>query len=403
MPVFLWEAETPSGVIQKGEMEAPDRATVENQLRARKLAVKKVKQKPKDIFENVKFLQPKVTTKDVVVFTRQFATMINAGLPLVQGLDILAQQQENKTFKTILSAVRDDVSAGSRFFEALQKHPDIFDDLFCNMVAAGEMGGILDIILQRLATYLEKAEKLKKQIKSAMVYPVVVIVIAIAVVAILLIFVIPVFQKMFEDFGSALPAPTQFVINLSEFLKSYIIFVLAVLGLIYWAFRRFYKSPKGRRIVDDLLLKAPVLGILIRKMAVAKFTRTLGTMLTSGVAILDALEITSRTAGNVIIEEAIMKVRKEISQGKTMAGPLAETGVFPGMVVQMISVGESTGALPEMLNKIADFYDEEVDSAVEGLTSMIEPLLMVFLGGTIGGLVITMYLPIFQMAGALGG
>jgi type IV pilus assembly protein PilC len=402
MPIFIWEGTTASGAIQKGEIEAPDRMTVENQLRARRITPSKVKAKPKDLFENIQFLQPKIKIKDVVVFTRQFATMIDAGLPLVQGLDILAQQQENKRFKKVLREVKNDVEAGSTFGDALRKHPKVFDALFCNMIAAGEIGGILDNILLRLSTYMEKAEKLKRKVKGAMVYPAVVIVIAVAVVSILLIFVIPVFQKMFEDFGGSLPAPTQFVVNLSEFLKSYIIFILIAIGIIVWAFKRFYATNKGRHMVDGLLLKAPVFGPLIQKVAVAKFTRTLGTMMSSGVPILDGLEITSKTAGNIVIEEAVMLVRSNISEGKTMAAPLADTGVFPGMVVQMISVGEATGALDAMLNKIADFYDEEVDVAVEALTSLIEPMLMVFLGATIGGLVIAMYLPIFQMASAIG-
>ncbi len=402
MPIFIWEGTTASGAIQKGEIEAPDRMTVENQLRARKITPGKIKAKPKDLFESITFLQPKIKPKDVVVFTRQFATMIDAGLPLVQGLEILAQQQENKRFKTVITEVKNEVEAGSTFADSLRKHPKVFDSLFCNMIAAGEVGGILDNILLRLSTYMEKAEKLKRKVKGAMVYPAVVIVIAVAVVAILLIFVIPVFQAMFEDFGGNLPAPTQFVVNLSGFLKSYIIFILVAVALIVWGFKRFYSTSKGRHLVDGFLLKAPVFGPLIQKVAVAKFTRTLGTMMSSGVPILEGLEITSKTAGNVIIEEAVMRVRSDISEGKTMAAPLADAGVFPGMVVQMISVGEATGALDAMLNKIADFYDEEVDVAVEALTSLIEPMLMVFLGGTIGGLVIAMYLPIFKMAAAIG-
>ncbi|MBW2146279.1 MAG: type II secretion system F family protein [Deltaproteobacteria bacterium] len=402
MPIFLWEGTTASGAIQKGEIEAPDRITVENQLRARKITASKIKAKPKDLLENITFLQPKIKPKDVVIFTRQFATMIDAGLPLVQGLDILAQQQENKRFKKVLMEIKNNVEAGSTFADALAKHPKVFDSLFCNMIAAGEVGGILDNILLRLSTYMEKAERLKRKVKGAMVYPVVVVVIAVAVVAILLIFVIPVFQAMFEDFGGALPGPTQFVVNLSGFLKSYVVFILIAIGLLVWCFKRVYATKKGRRIVDGLILRSPVFGPLIQKVAVAKFSRTLGTMMSSGVPILEGLEITSKTAGNVVIEEAVMRVRSSISEGKTMAVPLADTGVFPGMVVQMISVGEATGALDAMLNKIADFYDEEVDVAVEALTSLLEPMLMVFLGGIIGGLVIAMYLPIFQMAAAIG-
>lgn len=403
MPEYIWVGKTAKGTKEKGELEAPDEAAVRAQLQRRNIVPTKIKPKPKDIFENITFLQPKVTKKDVVIFTRQFSTMIDAGLPLVQGLDIIASQQENKTFKKLLTQVKESIESGSTFAEALGKHPNVFDDLFVNLVAAGEAGGILDTILQRLAAYIEKAEKLKKQVKGAMVYPVTVICIAFIVIAVLLIFVIPVFQTMFADFGSALPAPTQIVVNMSEFMKANIIYMILGIGIFIFGFKKFYSWEKGRKIVDDLALKAPVFGGLIKKVGVARFTRTLGTLLSSGVPILDGLEITSRTAGNKTIEAAIITTRTAITEGKNIAPPLSETGVFPSMVVQMISVGEATGSLDTMLNKIADFYDEEVDAAVDALTAMLEPLLMVFLGGSIGGMVVAMYLPIFEMAGAVGG
>jgi type IV pilus assembly protein PilC len=384
-------------------MEAESENFVRLTLRRQGIEPTKIKPKPKDLFENVKFLQPKVTEKDIVIMTRQFATMIDAGLPLVQCLEILFSQQDNKTFKRILKNIKEDVEEGSTFADALKQHPNVFDDLFVNLVAAGEIGGILDIILNRLAAYIEKAAKLKKKVKGAMTYPIVVMVIAVMVVAVILIFVIPVFEAMFADFGKALPLPTQIVVAMSEFLQNYILYIIVGFVLLIFAFRRFYKTDKGRALVDKLVLKLPVFGMLIRKVAVAKFTRTLGTMISSGVPILDSLDIVAATAGNMTIEEAIRETRRSISEGRTIAEPLAESEVFPSMVVQMISVGEATGALDTMLSKIADFYDDEVDAAVDALTSMLEPFMMVFLGITIGGLVVSMYLPIFQMAGAVGG
>jgi type IV pilus assembly protein PilC len=403
MPDFIWKGVNRKGKKKKGEMEAETENFVRLTLRRQGIEPSKIKPKPKDLFANVKFLQPKVTEKDIVVMTRQFATMIDAGLPLVQCLEILHGQQDNRTFKRILKHIKEDVEEGSTFADALKQHPEVFDDLFVNLVAAGEIGGILDIILNRLAAYIEKASKLKRKVKGAMTYPIVVMVIAVMVVAVILIFVIPVFQSMFADFGRALPVPTQIVVALSEFLKSYILYMIVALAVIIFAFRRFYKTERGRGLVDNFVLKVPVFGMLIRKVAVAKFTRTLGTMISSGVPILDSLEIVAATAGNKTIEEAIRETRQSISEGRTIAEPLADSEVFPSMVVQMISVGEATGALDTMLGKIADFYDDEVDSAVEALTSMLEPFMMVFLGGTIGGLVVSMYLPIFQMAGAVGG
>lgn len=382
-------------------MEAPDEEAVRLVLRRQRIEPTKVKQAPKDIFENVSFLKPKVTEKDIVLFTRQFATMIDAGLPLVQCLDILANQTDNRTFKQMLKQIKSDVESGSTFADALKKHPKTFDELFVNLIAAGEVGGILDTILNRLAAYIEKAMKLKKKVKGAMVYPSVVLVVAVAVVAVLLLFVIPIFKKMFEDMGGGLPTPTQMVIDISDWVQSYILFIIAVIVAFFIAFNRFYATRKGRALMDDLVLRVPVIGDLIRKVAVARFTRTLGTMIQSGVPLLDGLDIVARTAGNKTVEAAILKTRASIAEGRTIADPLSESGVFPSMVVQMIAVGESTGALDAMLTKIADFYDEEVDAAVEALTSLIEPFLMIFLGGTIGGLVIAMYLPIFKLAGTV--
>jgi type IV pilus assembly protein PilC len=403
MPDYVWRGVNRKGKKKKGEMEADSENFVRLTLRRQGIEPTKIKPKPKDLFENVKFLQPKVTEKDIVVMTRQFATMIDAGLPLVQCLEILFSQQENKTFKRILKNIKEDVEEGSTFADALKQHPEVFDDLFVNLVAAGEIGGILDIILNRLAAYIEKAAKLKKKVKGAMTYPIVVMVIAVLVVAVILIFVIPVFQSMFDDFGKALPVPTQIVVAMSDFLKNYILYIIVGFVLLIYAFRRFYKTEKGRALVDKVVLEIPVFGMLLRKVAVAKFTRTLGTMISSGVPILDSLDIVAATAGNMTIEEAIRETRQSISEGRTIAEPLADSEVFPSMVVQMISVGEATGALDTMLGKIADFYDDEVDAAVDALTAMLEPFMMVFLGGTIGGLVVSMYLPIFQMAGAMGG
>jgi len=403
MPVYTWVATTRKGRKLKGELEAADERIAMSQLKRRSLTVKKLKPKPKDLFENVSFMQPKVTNKDIVIFTRQFSTMIDAGLPLVQGLSILGEQAENKTFRNILKQISKDVEGGSTLAEAMKKHPKVFDDLFVNLVAAGEVGGILDTIMRRLATFIEKAEKLKSQIKGAMTYPIVVMAIAIIVIAVILIFVIPVFEDMFASFGKALPAPTQIVVAMSRFMKGNAHWcILGIIAFIF-AFKRFRASKKGRRITDDIFLKLPIFGDLLKKTAVARFTRTLGTMISSGVPILDSLEIVAKTSGNVILEEIIFEVRGSIAEGQTIAEPLSENNVFPGMVVQMISVGEATGALDTMLEKIADFYDEEVDAAVAALTSMLEPLLMLFLGGSIGGLVVAMYLPIFSMAGAVGG
>jgi type IV pilus assembly protein PilC len=404
MPKFSWEGKTRTGAMQKGEMEAPSEAVVTATLRRQGILPARIKERGKgfDIELKIPGMQPKITTKDLVVFTRQFATMIDAGLPLVQCLDILGRQQDNKTFKTILISVKESVESGSTFAEALKKHPKAFDELYVNLVAAGEVGGILDTILNRLAAYIEKALKLKKKVKSAMTYPTTIVGIAVVVIAVILIFVIPSFEKMFADFGSTLPAPTQIVIDLSNFIQRYILVIIAAIVIFIASFKRFYRTSKGRELIDDTALKLPIMGILIRKVAVAKFTRTLGTMMSSGVPILDGLDIVAKTAGNKTVEKAIYRVKQSISEGKTIAEPLEKSGVFPPMVCQMIAVGEQSGALDTMLNKIADFYDDEVDDAVGNLTAMMEPLLMLFLGTTVGGLVIAMYLPIFKLAGAVG-
>lgn len=406
MPKFDWEARSKSGSVQKGVMEAPNAAMVEAQLKKYGFSGISIKEAGKGMKLQLKLPgggRKKIDTKDLVVFTRQFATMIDSGLPLVQCLEILSGQQENKTFKEILIKVKESVESGSTFADALSRHPQAFDQLYVNLVAAGEAGGILDTILSRLAAYIEKAMKLKKQVKGAMVYPTTIMAIAVIVVGVILVFVIPTFAKMFADFGGELPGPTKFVIALSNFLKKYIIVMIAAAFGFKVALGKYYATPKGRKTIDQLALKMPVVGPLIRKVSTAKFTRTLGTMISSGVPIMDGLEIVAKTAGNVVVEQAIYDVRKAISEGKTMAEPLAACGVFPPMVVQMISVGEATGAMDAMLNKIADFYDDEVDDAVGALTSMMEPMLMVFLGTTVGGLVIAMYLPIFKLAGAVGG
>ena len=405
MAKFAWEGKTRSGQVQKGEMDAPNQAAVTATLRRQGIMPGKIKERGKGLDVEIKIpgFEPKVSTKDLVVFTRQFATMIDAGLPLVQCLDILGRQQDNKTFKKMLVEVKESVESGSTFADALKKHPKAFDDLYVNLVAAGEVGGILDTILNRLAAYIEKALKLKKKVKSAMTYPATIVGIAVLVIAVILIFVIPAFEKMFADFGGSLPAPTQIVINLSNFIQKYILVIIGFFVLAIFAFKRVYKTDKGRAKIDDIALKLPIFGILIRKVAVAKFTRTLGTMISSGVPILDGLDIVAKTAGNKTVEKAIYKVKQSISEGKTIAEPLEKSGVFPPMVCQMIAVGEQSGSIDTMLNKIADFYDDEVDDAVANLTAMMEPLLMLFLGTTVGGLVIAMYLPIFKLAGTVGG
>jgi type IV pilus assembly protein PilC len=366
------------------------------------LAPDKVKEKAKDISEIFPFLAPKVTINDLVIFTRQFAVMVDAGLPLVQCLQILADQQENPTFKKALRDVRADVESGNTFADSLAKHPKIFDDLFVNLVAAGEVGGILDTILNRLAVQLEKQEKLRKQLKGAMVYPATVSVIALACIVLLLVKVIPVFEQMFADFGGTLPGPTQMVINISNWLQAYLIYLMAAVTAAFTAFGQGRsRSLAFRYRTDVLALGLPVFGNIIKKVAVARFTRTLGTMISSGVPILDGLDIVAKTAGNMVIERELQMTRQAISEGKRIAEPLQGSKIFPGMMVQMVSVGEETGSMEAMLTKIADFYDDEVDTAVGGLTAMLEPIMMVFMGGSIGTILIAMYLPIFTIADSI--
>jgi len=402
MPIFTYVGKSKRGRVLKGELEAVDERIARIQLKRKNVEVTKLKKKSKDIFESLSFMQPKVTKKDLVIFTRQFSTMIDAGLPLVQGLNILAEQMENKTFKGMLKQVTKDVEGGSTLADALNKHPKVFDALFVNLVAAGEVGGILDTILQRLAAYIEKAEKLKSKVKGALVYPIAVLIIGVLVLAVIMVFVIPVFQEMFSGLGKGLPALTQLVIDVSNFTKGNIHFMIVGVIVAIWVFRRYRRTSSGRKNTDRILLKMPIFGELIRKVAVARFTRTLSTMISSGVPILDALEITAKTAGNAVVEEVIYEARTSIAEGQNIADPLSESNIFPGMVTQMISVGESTGALDAMLEKIANFYDDEVDAAVSALTALMEPLMMMLLAGALGPIIIAMYLPIFSMASAMG-
>jgi type IV pilus assembly protein PilC len=403
MPILIWKAKTRNGASKKGEMDAASEAVVLTQLRAQMLLPVSVKPKARNLEEILPFLKQKIKTRELVIFTRQFATMIDAGLPLVQCLDILGTQQPNKTFKTIILQVKVDVEQGSTFAEALRKHPKPFDALYVNLVQAGEIGGILDTILNRLAVYLEKADSLARKVKGAMVYPVTVLVVAVAVIVLMLIKIIPTFEKMFQDFGGELPGPTQMVVDLSHFMQEWIgLFLVVVAAVVTGFFQARKRLPKFRRQTDALALKLPVFGDLLTKVAVARFTRTLGTMIASGVPILEGLDIVAKTAGNVVVEEALYQVKAAIAEGKTIAEPLSQSKVFPGMVVQMIAVGEETGAMETMLGKIADFYDEEVDAAVDALTAMLEPAMMVGLGGTVGGMLIAMYLPIFKIADTIG-
>jgi type IV pilus assembly protein PilC len=398
MPVFVWEGTARSGETRKGEMNATSTDEVGQRLRAQEIEVGKIRKKSTKL--NMGVFAARVPLKSLVVFTRQFATMIDAGLPIVQCLDLLGGAEPHKGFRATIQAIKADVESGQTLAETMRKHPTAFDGLYCALVSAGEEAGILDTVMNRLAIEIEKSQKLSRKIRSAFSYPIIVLVIATLVVILLLYKVIPTFTAMFAEMGGgALPAPTQFVVDLSEFVQSY--FVYIVLGLIgaSMLFTFLMRTPATRAIFDRYILKAPLFGPLVRKASVARFTRTLGTMVSSGVPIVDSLEIVSKTSGNMTIEKAILHVRAKISEGQNMVDPLTETGIFPHMVVQMIGVGESTGALDTMLNKIADFYEDEVDVAVDNLTSMIEPLMMVFLGIVVGGMLIAMYLPIFTMAG----
>ncbi len=400
MATFAWTGKTRQGNIKKGEVLAANRDEAMTLLQKDHILVTSVKKKAAEF--NFSFGEKKVKDKDIVIFTRQFATMIDAGLPLVQCLEILGNQSEHPTLAKAIKEVRGDVESGSTYADALRKHPKVFDELYVNMVAAGETGGILDTILNRLSQHIEKSMKLKKQIKSAMVYPVTILTVAVAVIIVLMVFVIPIFAKMFTDFGGTLPSLTQMVIDISHFTQRNIVYMLASAWGIWWAIKRYYKTPQGNFNIDKWALKTPVIGDLIQKASIAKFTRTLGTLITSGVPILEGLGIVAKTSGNRVVERAIMNSRQSISEGKTIADPLSKESVFPPMVVQMIAVGETTGAIDSMLGKIADFYDDEVDSAVSTLTAMLEPAMMVFLGITIGTIVIAMYLPVFEMANIVG-
>jgi len=399
MPLYEYTAKNSSGQIMKGQLDAPSKDDVVNHIRKNRMILVSVREAPKSI--NLSFGGKRITTRDTVIFTRQFATMINAGLPLVQSLNILAQQTENKALKDVTRTVVYDVEAGNTLADALSKHPKAFSDLYVNMVAAGEAGGILDTILLRLAVFLEKNDALIRKVKGAMVYPGVILTVAGAAIAILLIFVIPPFQSMFASVGMELPLPTRIVIGASDVLLGYWWAAIGVLIALTFALRAYYRTDGGKLRIDQLLLSSPVLGDMLRKSAVSRFTRTLGTLISSGVSILDGLEITAKTAGNQVIHNAVMESRQSIAGGETIAGPLEKSKVFPPMVISMIAVGEQTGGLDEMLAKIADFYDEEVDVAVSALLSLMEPVMIVVLGVIVGGMVVAMYLPIFDMMNAI--
>ena len=394
MAVFVYQGRSANG-MQNGEIEASDRSAAVGELRRRAILVTKIAEKsaPRVTFK----FGGKVSDKEMAIFTRQFSTMIDAGLPLVQCLNILAEQSDSKTLRSVTGQVARNVEAGSTLADALRRHPRTFDDLFTNLVEVGEAGGILDVVLQRLSAYIEKAAALKRKVKAAMVYPSAIIGVAIMVVIFMLTFVIPTFAQMFKDLGADLPLPTKLVLWLSTFVRTYILLIIAAMVGCVLALRSYYRTEGGRATIDALMLKLPIFGTLIRKVAVARFTRTLGTLVQSGVPILDGLRITARTAGNKVVEKAVLQCRAAVTEGKTLAEPLRVSGVFPPMVTQMISVGEQTGALDAMLSKIADFYDDEVDTAVSTLTSLLEPIMIVFLGVVVGGLVVAMYLPIFKL------
>jgi type IV pilus assembly protein PilC len=394
MPVFAYQGRGARGAIN-GEIEAPDRTAAVGELRSRAILVTRIAEKsgPKTIVK----LGGSVSDREMAIYTRQFSTMIDAGLPLVQCLNILAEQSDSKTLRGVTANVARQVEGGSTLADALRRHPKVFNDLFVNLVAVGEAGGILDTVLQRLSVYIEKAAALKRKIKAAMVYPATIIGVAFLVVLFMLTFVIPTFATMFKNLGADLPLPTMVVLWLSDFVQSwFILIILGVVGIVF-ALRSYYKTEQGKSTIDAVLIKLPVFGMLIRKVAVARFTRTLGTLVSSGVPILEGLRITARTAGNKVVEKAVLQCRTAVTAGKTLAEPLRASSVFPPMVTQMINVGEQTGALDAMLSKIADFYDDEVDTAVTALTALLEPLMIVFLGIVIGGMVVAMYLPIFRL------
>jgi len=398
---YLWKGRSPSGELLSGEYQTASKDELVSYLRKRKIIITSVKEKG----AQVAFKMPgknRVGVKDISVFTRQFATMINAGLPMVQCLDILSQQTEKEFFKTSIAKIMSDVEGGSTLGEAMGRHPKIFNSLFVNMVEAGEAGGILDVILVRLAQFLEKLDALQRKVKGALTYPAVVGVVATGATIFMLMFIIPTFAKMFTDFGGELPLPTRIVIGISDFLRGYWWALGAGVAGAIVGFKRYYATSAGRYACDKLMLKVPVLGNVVRKGSVARFTRTLGTLISSGVPILQGLEITAKTAGNMVVEKAVMATRESISQGNTISEPLKECGVFPPMVTSMIAVGEQTGALDEMLDKIASFYDSEVDTAVEALTAIIEPVMIVVMGVVVGGMLIAMYLPMFKLVTVVG-
>ncbi len=399
MPVYLWEGRTLSGAIQRGEIEVPDERALQVLLRQKGIVLLKAKKKPLEL--RLPFFGRRIKKRDVLIFTQQLSAMINAGLPLLQSLEILVQQTENKALKEVIQKVKQDVEGGMSFAGALKKHPRAFDRLYVDMVVAGEQSGNLDLMLKRVANHMEKMENLKRKVRSAMVYPSIIVIVAILVTIVLLVFVIPTFEKLFRDVGMGLPLPTQMVINLSKFTKAN--FPYALLALIGAALglRYYYRTEKGKFVIDSLLLRLPVFGILFKKVAIARFARTLATLVTSGVPILEALEIVSATSGNRKVEKAVLEARSQLQEGQSLALPLSKSGVFPPMVTYMISVGESTGNLEGMLEKVADFYEADVDQAMANLSSLIEPVLIVFLGVLIGGLVVSMYLPIFKMAAAI--
>jgi type IV pilus assembly protein PilC len=398
---FVWKGRSPKGENLAGEYAADDRREVSEYLRKRRITITSIRKKPQEL--SIGFLKKRrIKVKDLCIFTRQFATMVNAGLPLVQCLDVLSRQMDKPSFQKVIQQVMVDVEGGSTMAEGLKKHRNVFSDLYTNMVSAGEAGGVLDVILTRLAVYLEKAEALQRKVKGAMLYPTIVLFVAIGACAFMLLGVIPVFAKMYSDFGGQLPGPTRFVMGLSDFLRCYWWAIVGGVAAVVFLFKSYYRTEAGRLRIDRIMLRLPIIGPVLRKSAVSRFTRTLGTLLSSGVPILQGLEITATTAGNRVIQNAIASTSTSISQGDTIAEPLRQSGVFPPMVVQMISIGEQTGALDEMLSKIADFYDEEVDAAVEALTTAIEPIMIVVMGAMVGGMLVAMYLPIFKMASVIG-
>lgn len=402
MPLYEWQGKTGRGEARSGTLKAGSEALLRAMLRKEGVILTKVSEKKSGEKTEKYNAKAKIKPLAVVLFTRQLSTMITSGLPLVQSLEILSNQIEDKNLRGIVKEIKAKIEGGSRFADALRDYPRCFDELYVNLVVAGEEGGMLDTVLNRLAIYMEKIEKLKKKIKSAMIYPISIIVVAIGVVMVLLIFVIPVFEGMFKDMGAELPMPTQVVINLSKFVQSYIVYMIIAVIIGIFLFRRYYKTESGQRTVDRIVLKVPIFGVLALKSSVARVTRTLATLLSSGVAILESLVIVARVAKNKIVEDALIVARTKISEGKSMSEPLQDSGIFPPMVVQMVQVGESTGALDNMLNKIADFYEEDVDNLVTNMTALMEPLIMMFLGVILGGLIIAMYLPIFKLGQAVG-